>query len=202
MWGESPSRRAPDIECSPTPSPVTARTVTYDLAVNGVQVPSVSWSVTLGEHRRVESVSGTWAQLVSVGTYALRSTQNVLDDLQGGHARYVGPHPLAATAQPAATTVATTAIEVHIAGVALGLARWDGISDAQTVAYLVPTYRFHAKVADGSPYDIELLALDPPSFAIVAPSATGGSTSSQPSSSVVPQPAPARGPGGAGSGTR
>jgi len=192
---------APDIECNPTPSPVTARTVTYDLAVNGVQVPSVSWSVTIGEHRRVESVSGTWAQLASVGTYALRSTQNVFDDLQGGHAQYVGPQPLAATAQPTATTSATPAIEVHIAGVALGLARWDGVSDAQTVAYLVPTYRFHARVAGGSPYDIELLALDPASFAIVAPTATGGSTSSQPSSSVAPQPASAPGPGGVGSGT-
>ncbi len=188
----------PDTECNPTPSPVTARMVTYDLAVNGVQVPSVSWSVTIGEHRRVESVSGTWAQLASVGTYALRSTQNVFDDLQSGHAQYVGPQPLAATAQLTATTV-TTAIEVHVTGVALGLARWEGVSDTQTVAYLVPTYRFHAKVAGGSPYDIELLALDPASFAIVAPTATGGSTSSQPSSSVVPQPAPAPGPGGVGS---
>jgi len=194
----------PGTECNPTPSPVTARTVTYALVVNGVQVPSVSWSVTIGEHRRVESVSGTWAQLASVGTYPLRSTQNVYDDLQSGHAQYVGPQPLAATAGPDATTVVTTplpAIEVHITGVALGLARWDGLDNSQAVAYLVPTYRFHAKVAEGSPYDIELLALDPASFAIVAPLTTGGPTSSQPSKSVVPQPAPAPGSGGTGSGT-
>lgn len=184
----------PGTECDTNPSPVTARTVTYDLVVNGVQVPSVSWSVTIGEHRRVASVSGTWAQPASVGTYALSSTQNVFNDLQGGHAQYVGPQPLTATAGPDTPTVATgpsTAIEVHITGVALGLARWDGLDDAQVVAYLVPTYHFHAKVAGGSPYDIELLALDPASFAIVAPPTTGGSTSSQPSSRVVPQPAPA-----------
>lgn len=195
---------APGTECSPTPSPVTARTVTYALVVNSVQVPSVSWSVTIGEHRRVESVSGTWAQPASVGTYPLRSTQSVFDDLQSGHAQYVGPQPLAATAGPNATTVATgpsPEIEVHITGVALGLARWDGVNDALTVAYLVPTYRFHAKVAGGSPYDIELLALDPASFAIVAPSTTGGPTSSQPSSSVVPLPVPTPRPGGTGSGT-
>jgi len=195
---------APGVECSSTPSPVTARTVTYDLVVNGVQVPSVSWSVTIGEHRRVESVSGTWAQPASVGTYALRSTQNVFNDLQGGHAQYVGPQPLAATASPDATTVTTNpsqTIEVHITGVALGLARWEGLDHSQTVVYLVPTYRFHAQVKGGSPYDIELLALDPASFSIVAPPTTGGPTTSQTSSSVVPQPAPAPEPGATASGT-
>jgi len=155
--------------------------------------------VTIGEHRLVESVSGTWAQPEVLDTYALRSTQSVFDDLQSGHAQYIGPQPLEATAGPGTTAAAanpTSTIEVHITGVSLGMALSYGIDNAQEVAYLVPTYRFRAQVTGGSPYDVELLALDPANFAIVAPPTTGGPTTSQPSNSVLPQTVPAPEPGG------
>ena len=61
------------------------------------------------------------------------------------------------------------AVDVHITGVSLGIARADGIANGKAVAYLVPTYRFHAKVAGGEPYDIEVIALDPASFTIAPP---------------------------------
>ena len=161
---------AADVECEPVPTVVTARTVTSTLVLDGVPVPGVGWSVTLGEHRRVESVSGTWATVEGAGTYALRSTQDVFDDLANGRAHSVGPQPLMAAAEPAPAPASPDSspvppIVVYVTGVSLGLARWDGTEGGRVVAYLVPTYRFRTRAADGSPSLIELLALDAASFA-------------------------------------
>ncbi len=180
---------APDGPCDPPPpSAITARTVTYSLQVDGHDVPDVSWSVTIGSHRKVEWLSGTWARPDNGNDYALRSTQNVFDDLRDGHAKYVGAQPmLARDAEEIAPKAAVDApatpgapetpgtlapIVVHVTGVELGAARWDGISNGAPVTYLVPTYRFHANIAGGSPYDIELLALDPASFSVDSPPVT------------------------------
>jgi hypothetical protein len=184
---------AAGVPCDAPPPTVTARTVTYALVVDGVAVPGVGWSVTIGEHRRVESVSGTWARPQVAGIYALRATQDVFDDLRNGRARYVGPQPLTAMGAPeiapdpiTGDTKPLPAIEVHITGVSLGRARWDGTENEHAVTYLVPTYRFHARVADGTPYEVELLALDPASFAIVAAPGTGEPKPGEPGASVVP----------------
>jgi hypothetical protein len=80
---------------------------------------------------------------------------------------------------------------VHITGVALGLARWDGAENARAVTYLVPTYRFHGRIADGAQYDVEVLALDPSGFALVAPPSTGDGVEPQPAPAPEPVPAPA-----------
>ena len=93
----------PGANCIPIPATVTARMVTFDLVVDGVSVPDVSWSVTIGAHGSIESVWGTWARPESAGTYRLRSTQRVFDDLRSGNARYVGPQPLPAIGAPAAS---------------------------------------------------------------------------------------------------
>jgi len=173
--------------CTPTPAAVSARMVTYELVVAGVSVPDASWSVTIGEHRSIESVSGTWARPESAGTYRLRSTQKVFDDLRSGNAWYPGPQPLPAIAAPGASVTpgSLPAIVVHITGVSLGMASWDGFENGQSVVYLLPTYRFHAHFIDGSPYEIELLALDPGRFTFVAPPTPGGA-----SGGVVPPSAP------------
>ena len=83
-------------------------------------VPGVSWSVTIGEHKHVESVSGTWAVPVDAGDYALRSTENVFDDLRNGKAQYIGPQPLVANDTPALAPDSSTlpTVAVHITGVA------------------------------------------------------------------------------------
>ncbi|MGA7988632.1 MAG: hypothetical protein WCB51_09570, partial [Candidatus Dormiibacterota bacterium] len=119
----------PGATCTPTPTTVTARIVTFDLVVEGVSVPDVSWSVTVGGHRSIESVSGTWARPESAGTYPLRSTQKVFGDLRAGKARYVGPQPLPAIEAPGASVTpgSLPAVVVHITGVSLGMARWDGM---------------------------------------------------------------------------
>ena len=178
----------PGAKCIPTPATVTARMVTFDLVVDGVSVPDVSWSVTVGAHGSIESVWGTWARPESAGTYRLRSTQRVFDDLRSGNARYVGPQPLPAIGAPAASVTpgSQPAVLVHITGVSLGMAQWDGVEKTQPVVYLLPTYRFHVHATGGSPYEIELLALDPAAFSFVAGPVPGG-----PGGGVVPPIAPA-----------
>ena len=180
------------VACTPTPTAVTARIVTYELIVAGVNVPDVSWSVTIGEHGRIESVSGAWAHPESAGTYPLRSAKKVFDDLRDGNARFVGPQPLPAIGAPGEGTTpgSPPATVVHITGVSLGMARWDGLENARPVVYLLPTYRFHAHVTGGSPYQVELLALDPGRFTFIAPPTPGG-----PSVGAVPPIAPTPMPG-------
>ena len=58
---------------------------------------------------------------------------------------------------------------VKVTGVSLGIARWDAFDGANGVVDLVPTYRFHAHVDGGDPYDIEVLALDPAGFDFSTP---------------------------------
>ena len=157
--------------CPTVPSEVSARTVTFSLTLDGTRVDSVGWSVTLGEHHRIESVTGEWATPVGISSYPLRSTAAVFADLRHGIATYPGPQPMIAmSGAPAveAPTIATSPITatiptvtVHVAGVAFGLARWDAYDNGQTVVDLVPTYRFHARVESSSTNDIEVLALDP-----------------------------------------
>jgi hypothetical protein len=197
---------ASDEPCpEPAPGPVTQRTVTFDLVVDGTRVPGVGWNVTVGSHRKVEALSGTWARPELAGTYALRSTNAVFDDLQNGRARYIGVQPLAANA--AAERAAADAIEpgvvaeplpvdapeTRISGVALGIARWDGTDGGRPVVYLVPTYRFHANGfpagSGDTSYDIEVLALDPAAFTIVEPPGDDPKIGVPPGE-VVTQPAP------------
>jgi hypothetical protein len=192
---------ASDFPCpEPRPAPVSERTVTFDLLVDGTRVPGVGWNVTVGSHRKVESVSGTWARPEAAGTYALRSTGAVFDDLQNGRARYIGVQPLAASGAAEDNTADATEPgpitpnEVTITGVTLGIARWDGSDAGQPVVYLVPTYRFHTGTGD-SAYDIEVLALDPAGFTIAAPTdlpAEGNDTKvGVPPGEVVTEPSPA-----------
>jgi hypothetical protein len=174
----------------PTVSPeVSARSVTFSRMLGGTRVDGVDWSVTIGGHRRVESVNGEWATPAAISSYPLRSTAAVFADLQHGTAKYPGPQPmLAVSGAPAvgAPTIATSpstatipTVAVHVTGVSLGIARWDAYTNGQTVVDLVPTYRFHARVDGDSNYDIEVLALD-----------LGGVTFTDPS--PTPQPLPAQ----------
>jgi hypothetical protein len=177
---------APNADCASEPSTVSARTVTYRLAIDGIDVPGIEWSVTIGEHGRVIAVYGTWADVQNAVDYPLRSTADAFADLKDGDASSPGPRPLAANAadDPATSYVApgggsdtgpapvpepVPAPAIHINGAKLGLARWDGMRGDDAVVYIVPTYRFQARM-DDSTYDIEVLALDPASFD-VAPTA-------------------------------
>lgn len=177
------------VPCPMVPPVVSARTVTFSLIVDGMRVDGVQWSVTIGEHRRIEYVNGEWATPTDLGDYPLRSAAAVFADLQQGKARYATPIPMMAmdtgttagavpdispmppapmppsplppSPLPSTPTSIPPAIVVHVSGVSLGLARWNADDAGVSVVDLVPTYRFRARVDGGEPYDIVLLALDP-----------------------------------------
>jgi hypothetical protein len=181
--------------CAPIAPEVYARTVTFSLMLNGTPADGVDWSVTLGEHRRIESLNGEWATPTPIGSYALRSTAAVFADLQHGTARYAGPQPMmafAGTRAAGAPTIATSptmpTVTVHVTGVSFGVARWDAYDHGHTVADLVPTYRFHARINGGTSYDIEVLALDPRAATFTNPIPTPKPLPAQPAPAPLPTP--------------
>jgi hypothetical protein len=196
------------VPCPIVPPEVFARTVTFSLTVDGMRVDGVQWSVTIGQHRRIESLSGEWATPATIGDYPLRSTAAVFADLQHGKARYAGPMPMTAYAgtraddtpakdmpvkdMPVEATPSTTVevIAVHVVGVSLGLARWNADDHGQPVVDLVPTYRFGARVDEGTPYDIVVLALDPSATTFANRTPTPKPLPPTPVPQPVPQPAP------------
>jgi len=184
---------AADTPCPPPPDPViSARNVSYELVLDGAQLPDVGWNVTVGSHGAVQALSGTWAKPEPAGTYPLRSTADVFADLRHDRAQYVGPQPLAAgvaeiarddTGGTGAQPDPVTQPDVHVTGVSAGRARWDGTDGGQPAVYILPTYRFRAQVPGQPSYDVELLALDPAGFTIAAPAAPGPAPE-------TPRPAP------------
>jgi hypothetical protein len=166
------------VPCPAVAPEVSARTVTFSLVIDGTRVADVAWSVTVGEHRRIESFNGEWASPASIGSYALRSTAAVFADLQKGEARYAGPQPMMAVegARAGAPAIATPSMPArvveHITGVSAGIARWNAYDHGHAVVDLVPTYRFHARIDEGTPYDIEVLALDPGAVTFTNPTPT------------------------------
>ena len=185
--------------CPTVPPEVSARTVTFSLTLDGTRVEGVDWSVTIGEHHRIEFVNGEWTTPAGIGSYPLRSTAAVFTDLQHGTAKYPGPQPMTAmsgapaveapTIATSPTTATVPTITVHVTGVSLGLARWNTYDNGQTAEDLVPTYRFHARVDSMSTYDIEVLALDPGAVTFTNPTPTP-----QP---LPAQPGPPQSPGSA-----
>ena len=82
-------------DCPGVPAPVTARDVTFSLMLGGVRVSGIAWTVTVGEHRRVQSIYGEWGSAVELGNYHLRSTADAFDALKRGDAYFGGIEPLA-----------------------------------------------------------------------------------------------------------
>jgi hypothetical protein len=167
------------VACPMAPPEVFARTVTFTRIIDGKSVDGTDWSVTFGAHAGVQSLDGTWATPANLGNYTLRSTAAVFTDLQHGTARFAGPLPMMGVASgapvraaPGPNAPAPLAVTVHISGVTLGLARWDSHDGGRTVADLVPTYHFHARLDGGASYDIVVLALDPNAITFTNPNPT------------------------------
>ncbi len=184
------------VPCPSVRPEVFARTVTFTLMLDGTRVDGVNWSVTIGEHRRIESLNGQWAAPAPLGSYPLRSTAAVFADLRNGTARYTGPQPMRALSDAAATGAPTSkmspklpAVAVHITGVSLGIARWDAYDGGDAIVDLVPTYRFHARVDGNASYDIVVLALDPAAVTFTKPAPKPEPLPAEP----MPAPAPAPG---------
>jgi hypothetical protein len=187
------------VSCPVVPPEVFARTVTFTLMLDGMRVNGVTWSVTIGEHHRIESINGEWGSPRSIGSYPLRTTAHAFADLQHGDARFPGPQPMTANSgTPNADTLPvaspTSEVVVHISGVSLGLARWDAYDNGHSVVDLVPTYRFHAHVDGGATYDIEVLALSASGFAFTNPIPTPEPLPAQPAPSSSPVPGSAESP--------
>jgi hypothetical protein len=181
------------LPCPTIPPQVFARTVTFSLMLDGMRVDGVDWSVTIGEHRRIESLMGAWASPVPIGSYPLLTTIAAFTDLQHGNARYTGPQPMTtsagtplAEAAKIGTPPTTASVVVHITGVSLGIARWGAYLQAQTALDLVPTYRFHANSDGATAYDIEILALNPGAITFSHPAPTPKPLAPQPAPSAAP----------------
>ena len=197
-------------ECTDTPGEVTAREVTFTLVVGGARVDGVSWSVTIGEHSRIESVSGEWGSVARLGSYPLRSTGSAFSALQHGDANVGGVEPLtgetpvnaqgapATAVPPAATGLPATSpstgtesparpVEIHVTGASLGLARWNAVDDGDDVVDLVPVYVFYTSINGEASSDVEVLALDPGAITLVTPPPVPQPLPAQ----IVPTPAPA-----------
>ena len=188
------------VPCPTVPPQISARTVTFSLMLDGTRVDGVDWSVTIGEHRRIESLNGEWAAPTPRGTYPLRSTAAVFADLQHGKARYSGPQPMTAlsdlpaagasrTGAPALATPPTiAAVTVHVTGVSLGIARWDAYEQGHAIVDLVPTYRFHTRVDGIAASDIVLLALEPSAVTFTNPAPNPEPLPAKPVTAPVPAP--------------
>ena len=182
--------------CPTVPPAVYARTVTFSLMLDGTRVGGVDWSVTVGQHRRIESVNGEWAAPAAIGDYPLSSTAAVFGDLRRGTAKLAGPQPMMSGAPAVGTPTIVTSpgtrsiptVTVHVTGVSLGLARWDAYDNGRLIVDLVPTYRFHARIDGGSTYDIEVLALEPGAVTFTNPRPTPQPLPAQPSPASPPIP--------------
>jgi hypothetical protein len=194
-------------DCPPIVAQVSARTVTFSLVLDAAPVSGIDWSVTVGSHGQIESLSGEWATPASAGSYPLLSTSAAFTKLQQGDAQYLGAQPMVGYAQPdiavpdAAGGVASSAVPspaslvVDITGVSLGLARWDAVLDGSPGVDLVPVYLFHAtnRASAGSgSYDIDVLALSPSAISFTTPTNTPGTPPSQTAQPKPGQPEPAQ----------
>jgi hypothetical protein len=183
------------VPCPISPPVVYQRTATFRRVVDGAPLQGADWSVTVGAHGRVESVSGTWATAEFEGTYPLRSTDDVFADLRAGRTHPVGPQPMTALGVPEdarGPSSTIPALIVHVSGVSLGYAPWDAFDGRQMHVDVVPTYRFHASADGGAThYDIEVLALDPAAFDIGSPTPPIPKGPSEPAPEPAPAPLPA-----------
>ena len=186
--------------CPTNAAQVFARTVTFSLMLDGMGVGGVDWSVTIGEHGRIESLDGKWATPVPDGSYPLLATDAAFGELQRGDAHYVGGQPMMAYAAPLADIPAgagsagppsPASIVIHITAVSVGLARWDGYLHGSPTVNLVPTYRFRATGDQTPSYDIEVLALSPNTVTFSpAPKPPVAPQPAQPAPSSLPRPIP------------
>jgi hypothetical protein len=167
------------VPCPTQPPVVTERTVTFTPTLHGIPINAASWTVTVGAHRQIVSIDGSWATFVPIGAYPLRSVADVFNDLQHGRARYVDPQPLLGTTTPDIVVNGQSVKAVaHINGVTSGLAQWWGSDNGTPARYVVPTYRFQVRQQRAPEYRVEVLALDPAHLSFVKPSTVSPSPGS------------------------
>ncbi len=190
---------APDVACDPPPVQtfVTGRTVVAHRVIDGRRIDGLEWTVDLGDHSAVTSVSGTLAKVEAIGAYPLRPTSAAIDQLRRG----VGsPYPIplgapearsaigAPDCGPAVDCIAPVPacpgacppreVTVTITDVGLVSQLWFGSDATQLAAYLVPMYHFTGHDDTGAEWSANVLALEDGQLATPA------------TSNPVPSPSP------------
>ena len=193
----------PQESCPPptTQTALTSRAVVAHRVIEGRRVDGLEWTVDIGDHASITSVSGTLAKLEAVGDYPLRPTSAALDEIKSGRGSGF-PVPLGAPEARSAIgvpecgpavdcavpvpdcpdTCPARKVTITITDVALVSQRWFGSDKSEPAAYLVPMYRFSGHDDTGAEWSADVLALEDGQL---APPTTPATTESSP----VPAPA-------------
>ena len=168
---------------------VMSRMVVAHRVIDGRRVGGLEWTVHIGDHAAITSVSGTLAKVEAIGDYPLRSTDAAVDELRNGGGSGV-PIPLGAPEARAAIGVtecgpavdcATPAlacldtcpareVTVTITDVGLGFQLWFGSDATAPTAYLVPVYHFTGHDDTGAAWSADVLAVEDSQLATPATS--------------------------------
>ncbi len=156
---------------------VQSRMVVAHRMIDGRRVGGLEWSVNIGDQSSITSVSGTLAEVETIGDYPLRSPDAAVDELRNGSG---SPFPVPLGAPEARSAVGTPACgpavdciapvpacpdtcparEVTITGAALGSQLWFGSDATKPAAYLVPMYHFTGHDDTGAEWSADVLALE------------------------------------------
>ena len=188
--------------CPPptTQTALTSRAVVAHRVIDGRRVDGLEWTVDIGDHGSVTSVSGTLAHVEAVGDYPLRPTSAALDEIKSGRGSAY-PVPLGAPEARSAIgvprcgpavdctaplphcpdTYPAREVTITITDATLGSQLWFGSDASQPTAYLVPMYRFKGHDDTGAEWSSDVLALEDGQLA-------------PPTAPATPEPAPVPGP--------
>lgn len=211
----------PDTPCAPTATKtlVMSRTVVGHRVIDGRRVDGLEWTVSIGDHASITSVSGTLAKVEAVGDYPLRPTSSALDELRSGSG---SAYPVALGAPEARSAIGVTecgpavdcatpapacidtcpAREVTITITAVGLSSqlWFGSDATAPTAYLVPVYHFTGHDDTGAKWTTDVLAVEDgqlakPATSLPVPSPAPSPAAGDPGSDKPPIAAPDFEPG-------
>ena len=177
---------------------VMSRMVVARRVIDGRRVGGLEWTVDIGDHAAITSVSGTLAKVEAIGDYPLRSTDAAVDELRNGGGSGVpiplgapearaaigvtecGPAVDCATPAPACLDICPAReVTITITDVGLGSQLWFGSDVTAPRAYLVPVYHFTGHDDTGAAWSADVLAVE----------------DSQLATPAAPQPVPSPAPG-------
>jgi hypothetical protein len=141
---------APEPCASPMHIVLMSRVVQFRPRFNGVAIDGLGWQVEIGDNGHVLGLSGTWADLRTLGRYPLRSVDAVFAELAAGRGIDPGPVPLDASESGGAFPFhEIKPVTVVIDHVTLGYAVMPAVAGGAAVVDIVPTYVFTGRPEDG-----------------------------------------------------
>jgi hypothetical protein len=137
------------VTCTPEPCAMpdhlvlASRTVELRPRFQGAEIGGLSWQVEIGAGGDIVGLSGTWANVQTLGRYPLRPVASVFADLVAG--RGIDPEPLPVMGSSLGEAVpfqGITQVTVTIDHVSLGYALMPASDNGVAVVDIVPTYVF------------------------------------------------------------